>query len=165
MNAVASSSLETSKKLFNKEAFFEKLKQDKIIFESFLPPGSSCKSATIAELREAQAKIRIQIPDFFPQAEDYVQVFPAKKIKPPMRQWSLERKQANRLKKLEGRLKRKFTIPLLYQEALQEELGRKPWYYGVCQIAGTECSCPDYGMLLRQKRAIERENECRANGE
>lgn len=65
MNAVASSSLETSKELFNKEAFFERLKQDKIIFESFLPPGSSCKSATIAELREAQAKIRIQIPGFF----------------------------------------------------------------------------------------------------
>ena len=81
MNAVASSSLETSKELFNKEAFFERLKQDKIIFESFLPPGSSCKSATIAELREAQAKIRIQIPGFFPQAEDYVQVFPAKKNK------------------------------------------------------------------------------------
>lgn len=82
-----------------------------------------------------------------------------------MRQWPLERKQANRLKKLEERLKRKFTIPLLYQEALQEELGRKPWYYGVCQITGTKCSCPDYGMLLRQKRAIEWENECRANGE
>ena len=149
---------------WDKEKFFQNLREDRAFFESFLPNNKPTVEATIGELLAAQAKIREAFPDYFPpdvQSKDCK----AKINKKPIQQWSIERKQAVRLKKLISRIQAKYTIPVLYQEALQDTLVKTPWYYGVCQIDGDHCFCPDYGWILKQQKAIAWENECRANGE
>ncbi|MGG6264228.1 hypothetical protein ACQ4M3_00885 [Leptolyngbya sp. AN03gr2] len=47
------------------------------------------------------------------------------------RKWSEERKIKNRLRLLEQRLWKKYTIPELYEEALQAALAKNPEYYGI----------------------------------
>ena len=150
--------------IWDKEKFFENLRKDRAFFESFLPNNKPTFEASITELLEAQAKIREAFPGYFPSDV----ALPKNTVKPskkPIQQWSIERKQSVRLKKLQIRLQKKYTIPVLYQEALQNALVQTPWYYGVSQIDGDRCSCPDYGWIIKQQKAIAWENECRANGE
>lgn len=57
--------------------------------------------------------------------------FGNRKIDSGAYRWSEERKTKNRLRLLENRLQKKFTIPELYEAALQEAIAKKPEYYGV----------------------------------
>ncbi|MUH00608.1 hypothetical protein F7734_53410 [Scytonema sp. UIC 10036] len=49
----------------------------------------------------------------------------------PKRQWSVEAKQRNRLKRLQKRISKQYTIPDLYEKELANAIAAKPEYYGV----------------------------------
>lgn len=86
---------------------------------------------------------------------------PKAKILPPIRQWSIDAKRKNRLKKLHQRLYRQFSIPGLFHNAIQEQVLRNPSYYGICPLP-CEGGCIYYPPNLRQIAAIKLENEHRA---
>lgn len=81
----------------------------------------------------------------------------------PYRQRSLLTKQRTRLTRLRTRILRK--TPLFFFEEYQEKLAENPEYYGICIIEGI-CNVNPGQRLgwLAQERAIQRENEMRAQG-
>lgn len=50
------------------------------------------------------------------------------------RKWSWERKVKNRLRLLKARISKQYSIPELYEKALQRAIARKPEYYGVAPL-------------------------------
>lgn len=47
------------------------------------------------------------------------------------KKWSDEAKFRNRIKRLKQRIAKKYSIPMLYEQALEASINKKPEYYGV----------------------------------
>lgn len=81
----------------------------------------------------------------------------------PYRQQSLTTKQRTRLTRLRTRILRQ--APLFFFEQYQAKLVENPEYYGVC-IIDSVCNINPGQRLgwIAQEKAIQRENELRAQG-
>ena len=62
----------------------------------------------------------------------------------PYRPWSIERKQRNRVHKLKTRMRKKYSFPALWIEAMQAKLLDMPQYFWVCPLPSTAKECPVY---------------------
>lgn len=74
--------------------------------------------------------------------------------------WSRERKLQNRLRKLDLRARKLYTLlPDEYIEYIQTELLQNPEYYGICPLLGSVESCKlnyqDYVLDFQQARLLE----------
>lgn len=82
---------------------------------------------------------------------------------PPLRQWSTLAKHRKRLANLHKRLKKKYTFPEFFHQAIQEQVLTNPDYYGVCPLP-SEFACKYFPPNLRRIAAIEQENHRRRLG-
>lgn len=48
--------------------------------------------------------------------------------------WSIEAKHRNRLRRLKIRIRKKYGFPMFWINAMQEEIAKKPEYFGVCYL-------------------------------
>ncbi|QUY40309.1 hypothetical protein HRE53_27120 (plasmid) [Acaryochloris sp. 'Moss Beach'] len=78
----------------------------------------------------------------------------------PYRPWPLERKYRERIRRMQARAQKKFSIPSLQFDFIQLELVRLPHYFGICPLPNEEsCTLNLQDLLLNP--AIEREKQLR----
>lgn len=79
----------------------------------------------------------------------------------PYKPWSKERKWRKHLADLNTRIKKKYSFPDLWIPVVQDELLKRPDYYGVCPLPGAVNACPVQLPDPKRLEAIERENQYR----
>ena len=79
----------------------------------------------------------------------------------PYRPWPMARKYRERIRRMQVRAQKKYSIFSLQFDFIQSELVRLPHYFGVCPLPG-EVSCTLNLQDLLPNSAIEREKQLRA---
>ena len=64
---------------------------------------------------------------------------PNNKVAKAYSPWSLERKQKERIRKMNERLRKKYAIPEMFFNAVLNDCAKNIQYFGLCQITGDRC--------------------------
>jgi len=151
------------------EAFLEKGREEYRLWreaadELGIPPESpglmKDRRWTVSELRQIRAHLESQGKI---QSTD-TSVFrpPATYLQQPYRVQPLDRKQRTRCTKTLNRHRKRLPLGGWWMDAAQQDLAKRPWYFGVCSLPDQEAAiAPDYDGDMRQSLAIERENALR----
>ncbi len=113
-------------------------------------------------------------PDFIRVWNEYYERFPDEKPQSVERAaaprsrtakayipWSLERKQRNRARLMNERLRKKYSLPELLIPVIQATVIANPWYYGCCPLPAAGASFPANIPNPKYLAAIAKEQELR----